>query len=142
MTGSWRCRWVFLAPTCLASCSCRRPLCLFLSLLFSPHPTLHEIPSPPLSHTISMILLICLPLSANNICCFFSYSFHQHHHHFSLSASSISFSTLCCFSSSLVVSLQLPNTSKTNPPHCTCSPPSVINSCGLRPFMYVSVCGT
>lgn len=52
MTGSWRCRWVFLAPTCLASCSCRRPLCLFLSLLLSPHPTLHDIPSPPSAATL------------------------------------------------------------------------------------------
>lgn len=120
MTGSWRCIPIFPAPSRLAFLSCRRPLCLFFSLPFLPHSTLHKLPNPPSAATLIPLFSSSVFPCPLTISVVFSYCFHRHHHHFSLSASSISFSTPCCFPSSLFVSLRPTNTSKINPPYCIC----------------------
>lgn len=103
----------------------------FASCLF---PFLHKLADPPSTAT-----LICLSLSANNICCFFF-------HNALTSIIIISFwaphrflSQLCAASHLFFVSLLPTNTSEINLPHCTLSL-SIINTFGLRAFMYVFVC--
>lgn len=141
MTGSWRCRWVFLAPTSLASCSCRRPLCLFLSLLFSPHPTLHEISRPPSAATLIPWFFSSVFPCPLTISVVFFHTLSTSIIIIFLSASSISFSTpCCCFSSSLVVSLQLTNTSKMNPPPPLHMPSSLCHKQLWPEAIYVCFC--